>query len=474
MRATRVGVLGVLFSLTFCLVCLVGLATQSVAAEDESAPAWDFGFLLGGGFPDKPLVGEAEDRKFNLLYGLRLGHLFTDHWGAYADGILNPLDGTTAIGDVDEYGVQLGPEYIFNPDSYGRWFVSAGVGMAWYKPELADNFDGMRYSLGIGQRFMQSDTARLRWEIRGLQTMLDEEDLGGDDLTNIQAMLSFSWGTASTPVDTDGDGVRDRKDECPDTPRGATVDERGCPKDSDGDGVWDGIDRCPDTPKGEKVDATGCSMDSDGDGVKDGPDQCPDTPKGATVDAKGCPTDSDGDGVYDGIDRCPDTPRGTKVNAQGCPLDSDGDGVNDDRDRCPNTPRGTQVDANGCPPPPPPPPANLPAPGAALVLEGVTFELNSAKLTASSSATLDKVAESLVGNPDVKVDIGGHTDSTGNDAYNLELSRKRAQAVQDYLVSKGVNPSQTSVTGYGEKNPIAPNNTKGGRDQNRRVELKRQ
>jgi outer membrane protein OmpA-like peptidoglycan-associated protein len=468
MRTTRrLGVLLVVF------VMAGFVASTRVAAEEETAPSWDFGFLLGGGFPDDPLVGEAESQKFNLLYGLRLGHRFTERWGLFADGILNPLDGNTALGDVDEQAVQAGVEYILNPNSNGRFFVSGGVGNAWYKPELgASDFDGIRYSLGFGQRFAMDETARLRWEIRGLQTTLDEEDLGGEDLTNIQALLGFSWGTASTPVDTDGDGVRDKKDACPDTPRGATVDEKGCPKDSDGDGVFDGLDRCPDTPKGVKVDASGCSMDSDGDGVFDGPDACPDTPKGATVDEKGCPKDTDGDGVFDGLDRCPDTPKGVKVNSSGCPLDSDGDGVNDDKDRCPDTPRGTQVDATGCPPPPPPPSA-IPERGQALVLEGVNFEYDSAKLTPDSTAALNLVADSLKANPEARIEIGGHTDSRGKDSYNLQLSRKRAQAVQDYLVGQGVSPAQASVTGYGEKQPVAPNDTEDGRAKNRRVELKR-
>ena len=464
-------ILPVLLCLVFALVASAPARAQH---DDEATPSWDFGLLLGGGFPDTPVVGDGQDRQFNLLYGLRLGHLFTDHWGIFVDGIINPLDGDTALGDVDEQGVQAGGEYILNPGSYGRWFISAGAGRAWYKPEQASNFDGWRYSLGFGQRFMQSETARLRWEIRGLQTMLDDEDLGGEDLTNIQAILGFSWGTASTPVDTDGDGVKDKKDKCPDTPHGATVDETGCPKDSDGDGVYDGLDRCPDTPKGVKVDPTGCPMDSDGDGVPDGPDACPDTPRGATVDERGCPKDSDGDGVPDGIDKCPNTPRGTKVDASGCPMDSDGDGVTDDKDRCPDTPRGTQVDANGCPPPPPPPPpAAIPERGMTLVLEGVNFEYDSAKLTADSTTVLDRVAASLMEHTEAKIEVDGHTDSKGNDAYNLSLSRKRANAVKDYLVSKGVNAAQLSAKGYGEKQPIASNDTEDGRSHNRRVELKR-
>ncbi len=114
------------------------------------------------------------------------------------------------------------------------------------------------------------------------------------------------------------------------------------------DGVPNYLDNCPDTPRGATVDASGCPMDSDGDGVYDGLDQCPNTPAGATVDSRGCPTDSDGDGVYDGIDQCPNTPRGATVDATGCPMDSDEDGVYDGIDQCPGTPLGAVVDERGC------------------------------------------------------------------------------------------------------------------------------
>jgi flagellar motor protein MotB len=97
-------------------------------------------------------------------------------------------------------------------------------------------------------------------------------------------------------------------------------------------------------------------IDSDGDGVPDDIDRCPDTPRGVKVDEFGCPLDSDGDGVPDYLDKCPDTPRGVPVDQWGCPikedvtiiLDSDGDGVPDDRDQCPDTPIGARVDERGC------------------------------------------------------------------------------------------------------------------------------
>ncbi|MFC1684157.1 OmpA family protein [Pseudomonadota bacterium] len=227
--------------------------------------------------------------------------------------------------------------------------------------------------------------------------------------------------------------------------------------DSDGDGVTDDMDECPGTPKGISADAKGCPLDSDGDGVTDDKDRCPGTPQGVSVDSKGCPLDSDGDGVTDDKDRCPGTPRGAAVDRHGCELDSDGDGVVDSKDKCPGTPAGVKVNSMGCPP--------------AVILKGVNFELNSAKLTAKSTSVLNTVAESLRGRPDVTVIIAGHTDNTGNDNYNMDLSQRRAQSVVDYLVSKGANAAKLSAKGYGEERPIASNKTTEGRAENRRVEM---
>lgn len=245
--------------------------------------------------------------------------------------------------------------------------------------------------------------------------------------------------------DADGDGVMDNRDHCPNTPAGAVVDSNGCPKDSDGDGVYDGLDDCPDTPRGAKVDSHGCPNDSDHDGVFDGLDQCPDTPRGAKVDSKGCPIDSDHDGVYDGLDDCPDTPRGRKVDARGCPEPEK------EREK----------------------PAPLFENKKTLVLEGVNFETNSAKLTRDSHAVLDRVARSLIDSPEVKVEVGGHTDSVGSESHNRALSSARAASVRDYLVGKGVEASRLVSKGYGESKPVADNATAAGRAKNRRVELTR-
>lgn len=170
------------------------------------------------------------------------------------------------------------------------------------------------------------------------------------------------------------------------------------------------------------------------------------------------PPDSDGDGVIDANDRCPGTPAGAKVDANGCELDADRDGVVDRLDKCPGTPAGIKVDANGCE-------------IEEIVLRGVIFDTNKATLKASSTAILDSVVDILKQRPNAKVELRGHTDNVGKDAYNQKLSERRAVAVVDYLVSKGIPAANLTAKGFGESNPIATNDTPDGREQNRRVTL---
>ncbi|MDH3217862.1 MAG: OmpA family protein, partial [Candidatus Krumholzibacteria bacterium] len=191
------------------------------------------------------------------------------------------------------------------------------------------------------------------------------------------------------------------------------------------------------------------------------------------VDARGCPSDSDGDGVYDGIDRCPDTPAGARVDARGCPSDSDGDGVYDGIDRCPNTPKGTKVDKRGCPVDVGDVETQLLDTGM-IRTSNILFETNKADLKPESRRILDEIGGTLQQWPELKIEIGGHTDSRGAANYNQTLSERRANAVRDYLVSNfaKVKSGNLSVAGYGESQAIASNDTVAGRAKNRRVEFK--
>lgn len=231
--------------------------------------------------------------------------------------------------------------------------------------------------------------------------------------------------------------------------------------DADGDGVPDSRDKCPNTPVGVTVDADGCPLDTDGDGIPDYLDRCPDTPKGVVIDAKGCPIDIDGDGVPVPLDKCPNTPKGCSVDKNGCPADTDGDRVPDCQDKCPGTPPNTPVDTKGCPP----------VGEELLILTGINFAFDSSKLDKASEELVERAVENLKRNPQMKVLIEGHTDSTGPEDYNLGLSLRRARAVKDYIVSRGVAAERMEVKGLGESEPIAPNETPEGRAKNRRVEF---
>jgi len=285
------------------------------------------------------------------------------------------------------------------------------------------------------------------------------ESVNGDELLSGKGMAGFVekvfFRQVASRMDSDGDGVFDEADQCPDTPKGVQVDANGCPVDSDGDGIPDYLDRCPDTPRGVQVDANGCPIDSDGDGVPDYLDRCPDTPRGVQVDANGCPIDSDGDGVPDYLDKCPDTTKGVTVDAKGCPIDSDGDGVPDYLDRCPDTPKGAKVNARGC-----------------WILKGLSFDTAKWNIKASQYPILDDVVRILDRNPSMKIEIQGHTDNRGTAGYNQKLSEKRAQAVMEYLMKKGISRDRLSAVGYGFSMPAATNTTAEGRAMNRRVELK--
>jgi len=270
--------------------------------------------------------------------------------------------------------------------------------------------------------------------------------------------------------DSDGDGVDDKYDLCPDTPLGVKVDEYGCPIDSDKDGVPDYLDNCPDTPVGVKVDSTGCPIDSDKDGVPDYLDKCPDTPFNMPVNANGCPPDKDNDGVPDYLDKCPDTPAGIKVDSFGCPIDSDKDGVPDYLDKCPNTPLNTKVDSTGCP-----------QKGAQqetfyqFILRGDdTFETNSATLKNGAKLLLNEIAFYIQNQPGTKWRIEGHMDSQGSITFIKKLSYDRAKAVLDYLVTQGLSADQFTIYGLGDSFPIANSSTEEGRSTNRRIMIIRE
>lgn len=264
------------------------------------------------------------------------------------------------------------------------------------------------------------------------------------------AGLSYRFGGA----DRDGDGVSDKKDACPEV-AGLKI-FNGCP-DSDNDGVEDSKDECPNLAG--TIELRGCP-DSDGDGITDNKDACPN--EAGTKAMNGCP-DKDGDSVADKEDNCPDE-AGPKEN-KGCPFtDMDKDGVMDKDDACPQV-FGTKAN-NGCP----------------EVSEEIKKQINSYARTIlfdtgkstiknESYSVLQDIVKIINEYPNARFKVEGHTDSVGSEKTNLDLSNRRAMAVRDYLVANGVDKFRLSAEGFGESMPIASNNTREGRSQNRRVEI---
>ncbi len=234
------------------------------------------------------------------------------------------------------------------------------------------------------------------------------------------------------------------------------------PTDSDGDGIPDTTDKCP---KDKGVAPDGCPADTDKDGIIDAVNECPNQAGPAPT---GCPPppDSDGDGVLDAADECPNVAGNMK---NGCPdPDPDHDGIANDKDKCPDQPEtmnGYQDD-DGCP-------DELPEAVKRFsgTMPGIEFEFGQATIRPVSYPVLDKAAETLVQYPDLKISIVGHTDNVGAHDHNVELSRKRAEAVKTYLVGKKIDAARIQAEGAGPDKPLSTENTPAARAKNRRIEF---
>jgi len=327
------------------------------------------------------------------------------------------------------------PEKVLQP------YVLLGGGYNW----LGSN-DGGTLNLGAGLEYWPTDNVGLFVESAYKKSF--------EPLIHNYFQHSLGMALRFGARDADKDGVVDKLDECPDTP--GLPEFNGCP-DSDGDGIADKDDDCPRVPGLKKFN--GCP-DSDGDGIVDALDKCPKTP--GLAEFNGCP-DNDGDGVADNVDRCPDVP-GPIANA-GCPWpDTDNDGVADKDDMCPDVP-GPAAN-KGCP--------QMTEEDVAQLKEyarTIYFKTNSAEFTPKTYPVLDAIVVIMKKYPSARFRIEGHTDSVGSADYNLKLSQRRANAVRDYLISKGISPDRLEAVGYGETRPIASNRTAAGRAKNRRVEI---
>lgn len=372
-------------------------------------------------------------------------------------------------------------------------YIMGGGGLVW-EDQLGANFQvpvGAGFNIRVGGRSffnIQGEYRLSQEEMRsniqaglGLVHYLGKVDTDGDGIADVLDLCPNEVGTAGTGgcPDQDLDGIADREDKCPAQPGRKRFD--GCP-DSDDDKVADPDDECPEIPGIAKFN--GCP-DTDKDDIPDKDDECPNEKGDAS--GKGCP-DRDGDSIVDKEDACPDL--AGLAQYKGCPFaDRDGDNVPDEEDLCPDTPGKMQ----GCPdtdkdglhdgvdscPDQAGPEANKGCPELKaeekevlnFAMRAVQFETGKATLKEESFTILDQIVDIMNRYPGYSLRISGHTDNVGDDNFNQVLSEERAKACYRYLTSKGIAPARMSYEGFGESRPVASNDLPSGRRMNRRVEF---
>lgn len=437
-------------------ILVVGLNT--VQAQDVNNP-WQISFGVNAidvyptndksaAYPTGTLFSEffnANDH-WNILPSISYIGVSKSVGDGFSVGVRGSLNKITKLGDVvvddlSHYAVDGTIKYNFLKNTVIDPFVEIGGGYTWVDEIGAGTANG-----GVGINFWFTENLGLTLQSTYKHAF---EDYGVKHFQHL-AGISVKFGG----TDTDGDGIYDKDDACPEVFGLAAFN--GCP-DTDGDGIEDSKDDCPNEAGPKELN--GCP-DSDGDGVPDKDDACPNEFGLAALG--GCP-DADGDGVADKDDACPNE-AGPKEN-KGCPWpDRDGDGVLDKDDECPDV-AGT-VANKGCP----------------EVTEEVQKKLNDfaktilfdtgkSTIKAASTGVMVDIITILNQYPNSKFTVEGHTDSTGSATLNQKLSESRANAVKDFLVEKGISASRLSAIGYGKDKPIATNNTAAGRTQNRRVEI---
>lgn len=473
---------------TIVLTCMLFLVAPATRAENPrpNANMWELGGFLGIVLPDsdhqlldRSNVFQSFD-KLAFDVGLRVSYLPLSWLGLEVEGALIPTstrdsDDSALLGSFRGHLLLQYPAWIspFVVGGAGGWGISSS--------ELGTDMD-LYPHWGVGAKV---------YATRSLAVRLDGRHIIGSNLehdgwvNHFEVLVGLSWVIGmdeekQPPKDSDGDGITDNRDKCPDqaanTPDGCppkdtdgdgVTDDRdkcpsqaantpdGCPpKDTDGDGVTDDRDKCPDQPANTP---DGCPpRDTDGDGIPDAKDRCPD--KKGTAQFQGCP-DTDGDGLADGDDACP-SEKGP-ADLQGCP-DRDGDGIADKDDKCPDTP-GLK-EKQGCMP--------EEAKKFSGSIQGIKFASGKAEITPDSATHLDEVVGVLTEYPSIHLRIEGHTDSVGNAEKNQTLSQARADAVRNYLIGKGIEADRLESEGFGETKPIQDNKTARGRAANRRIEFK--
>jgi len=420
-------------------------------------------------FPSALSIGRNLNPSFNVFAQFGISQLETERMSLLGQPISDEKFWT---GDLN-IAYKFANGYILKESSWFDPYIYLGFGASSIKDLGADKTTYLKQVTGVGFNFWLTENVGLNFQGAYdymITPKLSTTDAKRDDYMHYTMGLKFRFGAK----DTDGDGVKDKDDLCPETP--GKVELAGCP-DKDNDGIADKDDACPDVAG--KPEFKGCP-DTDGDGIIDGEDACP-TAAGAK-ELNGCP-DKDGDGIADKDDKCPDV--AGKKELGGCP-DKDGDGIADKDDACPEV-KGL-AKFNGCPdtdgdgiadkddkcPDVAGIAANFGCPEVKKFEYYKVVYFASAKTTVITKYTkdLDEVVGIMNDHADVSVTVEGFADSQGNDNYNMKLSEKRADYVINYLVKKGIAKDRLVKKFSGEANPVGDNKTADGRAMNRRVEIK--
>jgi outer membrane protein OmpA-like peptidoglycan-associated protein len=446
--------------LKLAVMALFTFATIGTASAQDSDNPWVVGFGVNAvdfriptefGDYAKDYIGTSDWNILPSVSRISVDRYLNDGFTLQLAGSLNKIETFSRENDMDElyWAIDASVKYdlnnLFGDTSWFDPYVYLGGGYA----NLGDLGEGT-LNAGVGFNTWFNENLGLNFQSGGKKEFSDKVQ----DHFQHSIGLVFKFGGK----DTDGDGVYDKDDACPEV--AGLKEFNGCP-DADGDGIKDSDDACPEVAGLAALN--GCP-DADGDGIADKDDACP--TKAGTKAMNGCP-DADGDGVADNTDKCPNQ-AGPAANG-GCPWpDTDGDGVLDKDDKCPNV-KGVASN-NGCP--------------EVIIKEEAVKKLNdfaraiyfnSGRTTfrAGVSGKLDLIGSIMKEYPKANFSIQGHTDSQGRAANNLKLSERRAKAVLDYLSNKaGIPANRLTSAGFGEDYPIANNKTRAGRAQNRRVEIK--
>ena len=437
---------------------LLMLSYSSINAQDENNPwAITVGVNAVDFYPtgeDAPL-GDYFDEYFNArdhwnvlpsLSSLTLSKYFSNGFSFGVTGSINKIEkfGDSDVRNLSYYGLDGTVTYSFAKlinSNVVEPYLGVGGGYTWVDTIGAGTLNG---ALGLNLWF----TENIGFSFQSTYKHAIEDYLSSH--FQHTAGLKFKFGGK----DTDGDGIYDREDACPEV--AGLAEFNGCP-DTDGDGIEDSKDDCPN--EAGLAEFNGCP-DTDGDGIPDNLDECPTV--AGPKELNGCP-DTDGDGIADKDDKCPNE-AGPAAN-NGCPWpDRDGDGVIDKDDLCPDI-AGT-VANDGCP--------ELPeAVKKALnaYAKTILFDTGKATIKDQSAGVLQNIIGILNEYPNANFNIEGHTDSVGSEALNEKLSQERASSVMNYLITNGVASDRLNAKGYGESRPIDSNKTKAGIANNRRVEI---